>query len=84
MAPERPRPRAGAVPRSAGLCALCRHARSAGNARGSVFVLCRRSATDPRFPRYPALPVMACAGFDASAAGQGGEQQGHEADHDKG
>jgi hypothetical protein len=29
-----------------------------------VFWLCRRSATDPRFPRYPSLPVLTCSGFE--------------------
>jgi hypothetical protein len=33
--------------------------------RGSTFRLCERSATDPRFPRYPALPVVRCAGFES-------------------
>jgi hypothetical protein len=46
-----------------GLCGLCRHARVAENRRGSVFWRCDRSRTDPRFPRYPGLPVLRCAGF---------------------
>ena len=33
------------------------------NARGSTFLLCGLSATDPRFPKYPRLPVHACTGF---------------------
>jgi hypothetical protein len=33
--------------------------------RGSVFILCRRSAEDSRFPKYPRLPVIGCAGFEA-------------------
>jgi hypothetical protein len=41
------------------------------SARGSTFYLCRRSFVDPRFPRYPAIPVMACAGFER--AGDGGD-----------
>jgi hypothetical protein len=47
-----------------GLCATCRHGRRIDTARGSTFWLCRRSATDPRYPRYPALPVQACPGFE--------------------
>ena len=47
-----------------GLCDACRHARRVESRRGSVFLLCRRSATDPRFPRYPPLPVLRCAGFE--------------------
>ena len=84
MAPERPRPRAGAVPRWAGLCASCVHARATGNARGSTFVLCSLSATDPRFPRYPALPVLRCAGFELRVPGERGEEEADEAHHDEG
>lgn len=51
-----------------GLCAGCRHGREIRSDRGSVFWLCRRSATDPRFPRYPALPVRACPGYEPEAA----------------
>ena len=47
-----------------GLCGGCRHGRAVRSDRGSIFWLCRLSATDPRFPRYPALPVLACAGFE--------------------
>jgi hypothetical protein len=51
-----------------GLCAGCLHGRAIRSDRGSVFWLCRRSATDPRFPRYPLLPVLACAGFEPAPA----------------
>jgi hypothetical protein len=47
----------------AGLCARCEHAQIVRNTRGSTFYLCRLSATDPRFPKYPRLPVLNCAGF---------------------
>ena len=47
-----------------GLCGACRHSRRIETRRGSIFRLCERSATDPRFPRYPALPVLRCAGFE--------------------
>jgi hypothetical protein len=53
-----------------GLCATCRHARRIVSARGSVFWLCRRSETDPAFPRYPALPVLACTGYEPEIATQ--------------
>jgi hypothetical protein len=32
--------------------------------RGSIFVLCERSRTDARYPRYPALPVVRCMGYE--------------------
>ena len=46
----------------AGLCSDCLHARRLESARGSVFLLCNLSLTDPRFPKYPRLPVFACDG----------------------
>jgi hypothetical protein len=46
-----------------GLCAACRHARRIESARGSRFWLCARSADDPRFVKYPRLPVLRCPGF---------------------
>jgi hypothetical protein len=53
----------GQPPSSAGLCAGCIHARAVATPRGSLFVLCQRSKTDRRFPRYPTLPVVVCAGY---------------------
>jgi len=43
-----------------GLCARCRHAETVVSSRGSRFYLCRVSLVDPRFPKYPALPAIAC------------------------
>lgn len=47
-----------------GLCASCRHVRRTGNRRGSVFYLCTLAGSDPRFRRYPPLPVLSCAGYE--------------------
>ena len=46
-----------------GLCAACCHAREVQSARGSTFYLCRLAAIDPRFVKYPRLPVLRCAGY---------------------
>jgi hypothetical protein len=46
-----------------GLCATCTHLRLVASPR-SVFVRCGLADSDPRFPRYPALPVLACAGYE--------------------
>jgi hypothetical protein len=54
-----------------GLCRACAHARLVTSARGSPFVLCALSASDGRFAKYPRLPVVACAGFEAEAAAPG-------------
>ena len=47
-----------------GLCADCRHARHVQSDRGTVFYLCELSFTDARFPKYPRLPVLRCAGYE--------------------
>ena len=48
---------------ASGLCAECVHARRVESERGSVFVMCRLSATDANFAKYPRLPVLSCAGY---------------------
>jgi hypothetical protein len=48
----------------AGLCDSCRHQQVVTTGRGSRFSLCRRSKTDPAYPKYPRLPVLRCAGFE--------------------
>ena len=48
----------------AGLCDSCRHQRVVRNTRGSSFSLCRRSADDDRYPRYPRIPVRSCPGHE--------------------
>ncbi len=48
---------------SAGLCAACAHVARIRSDRGAVFYLCKLSAGDPRFPKYPRLPVRTCAGY---------------------
>lgn len=50
-------------PAAVGLCATCQHVRVIENRRGSRFFLCRLSETDPRFARYPRLPVLRCSGY---------------------
>jgi hypothetical protein len=46
-----------------GLCRSCRHADVITSSKGSTFYLCTLSATDPRFRRYPVLPVISCIGY---------------------
>jgi hypothetical protein len=48
-----------------GLCANCAFQRTVQSDRGSTFYLCERSLTDPSFPKYPRLPVLACPGYSA-------------------
>jgi hypothetical protein len=51
----------------AGLCADCKHARRIESDRGAKFYLCELSAVDPAFRKYPALPVIRCAGYQAKS-----------------
>jgi hypothetical protein len=53
----------------AGLCASCRHARIQQSARGGRFWRCARAEHDPRFRRYPPLPVRQCPGHEAEQVG---------------
>jgi hypothetical protein len=52
-----------------GLCDTCVHQQIVRNTRGSVFSLCRRSRDEPEFPRYPRVPVVACAGHEPHGRG---------------
>ena len=51
----------------AGLCATCVHVQIVESSKRSVFYLCRRAETDPRFRKYPALPVLSCVGHERKA-----------------
>ena len=51
---------------TAGLCASCTHAQPITSSKGSTFIRCNLSLRDPRFPRYPTLPVLRCSGYQES------------------
>ena len=55
------------VPKT-GLCATCSHVKENRNDRGSVFFYCRKSESDPAFPKYPPLPVRVCPGYERVTA----------------
>jgi hypothetical protein len=48
---------------AAGLCANCVHSKKIISDRGAVFWQCGLASTDPRFPKYPRLPVLQCSGY---------------------
>lgn len=56
-----------------GLCATCVHARRVETDRGSVFVRCALAEKDPRFPKYPRLPVRRCEGHKPARQQDGSE-----------
>ncbi len=59
---------------SAGLCASCAHSEIIRSSRGSMFYRCRLSDTDPRFPKYPRLPVIECAGWSVKTPARSDRQ----------
>lgn len=50
-----------------GLCDTCVHLKPMRNDRDSVFLFCLLSKSDPRYPKYPRLPVLRCGGYSPSA-----------------
>jgi len=67
--PRRPRvpPETAGGDPAVGLCARCAVCQRVRSARGATFFRCRRADVDPRYARYPRLPVMQCVGFEPSA-----------------
>jgi hypothetical protein len=53
-----------------GLCPGCANVQVITSDRGSRFYLCRLSAVDERFPKYPMQPVVACSGYRPAAAAE--------------
>ncbi|MFP6603225.1 MAG: hypothetical protein VB862_11910 [Pirellulaceae bacterium] len=49
---------------SPSLCTRCSHVKEVVSGSGSRFLLCQLTFTDPRFSKYPAQPVVDCAGFE--------------------
>jgi hypothetical protein len=52
----------------AGLCETCQHCKKVGSARGSIFRLCLMHDRDPRFAKYPRIPVLQCPGYAKTRA----------------
>lgn len=55
-------------PERVGLCQSCQHTRRIVSAKGSAFWMCLRSQEDPRFRKYPPLPVLRCSGYERQRA----------------
>jgi hypothetical protein len=49
---------------SPGLCGECRHARTLTSSGGATYYQCLLAETDPRFPKWPRLPVLSCSGYE--------------------
>jgi hypothetical protein len=63
VSPAPPHAQLALLPSFPGRCATCRHAQIL-TSKTSAFLRCGRSDDDPRFPRYPGLPVLRCAGWE--------------------
>jgi hypothetical protein len=42
---------------------MCARVRAVVTPRGSRFLLCQLSTTDPAYPKYPPQPVVRCDGY---------------------
>lgn len=60
------------LPPGAGLCGGCAHAAVVETRRGGAFLRCGLHDRDPRFAKYPPLPVRACGGYDPHGRPGGG------------
>lgn len=54
----------GSVVTDGGLCDACRHCKIIASTRGSVFRLCLLHEVDPRYAKYPRIPVVSCPGYE--------------------
>ncbi len=51
----------------AGLCADCAHAKKLTTKIDATIYLCGLAAKEPRLPKFPRLPVIACPGYEKLA-----------------
>jgi hypothetical protein len=52
------------------LCEICAWMRQVVTPRGSRFLLCQLSQTNPAYPKYPPQPVIHCKGYQAEGEKQ--------------
>ena len=60
------------------LCETCASMREVVTPKGSRFLLCRLSQTDPAFPKYPPQPVVHCDGYQQKGTNEDGPSQGED------
>lgn len=53
----------------AGLCADCANAKKLRTKIDAVIYLCGLAAVQAKFPKFPRLPVLACAGYEKARPG---------------
>jgi hypothetical protein len=45
------------------LCFSCHYGNHIISGKGSSFLQCQKHFENPRYPKYPVLPVFACSGY---------------------
>lgn len=58
------------------LCQTCASMREVITPKGSRFLLCQLSGTDPAYPKYPPQPVVRCDGYQPRSTGDQDTQKG--------
>ena len=58
------------------LCETCASMREVITPKGSRFLLCQWSRTDPAYPKYPPQPVVRCGGYQPRATNEQDTKQG--------
>ena len=53
------------------LCETCAWMREVVTPKGSRFLLCQLSTSDPAYPKYPPQPVGRCDGYQAKRKNEG-------------
>ena len=56
------------------LCETCALMREVVTPKGSHFLLCRLSQTEPDYPKYPSQPVVRCDGYRKKEQTEGIEE----------
>ena len=57
------------------LCETCAWMREVVTPRGSRFLLCQLSQTDPAYAKYPPQPVVRCDGYRTKEPTEGVEER---------
>ncbi len=47
-----------------GLCFSCRYGNRIVSGKGSIFLQCQKHFENPRYPKYPEIPVVDCSGYE--------------------
>ena len=58
------------------LCETCARMRAVVTPKGSRFLLCQLSQTDPAYPKYPPQPGVRCDGYQPREASDQDNTQG--------